>query len=746
MSRSRRTSTIDWLLGRPRPSRPDGALRQPVEGRPGTVGIACSGGGIRSAAFNLGALQVLRERGVFQSADYLSAVSGGSYIAASHAIVAQTSRDQLGSVPVYAAGSPEERWLRNHSTYMAPDATVKLRLALNLLYGLVSNLTMLWLGLFLIARPLGWVYQALHPELSDPGDPSVSFGTGTWAVVGGLALSAFLLLFAERMLDRRRAPAPAATAFLRAWSTRVVVAAAVAALLLVVVPFAVLALWEAGRSDLLGGVLRETLSALGFTGEGGASSVQLPVLVAALGAVVGLVTRSVRVASGVAGSRVGRALLPWAGSLLMSLLLVLPFLKWTKDAALSEDWATEIAWTLAALTGVVLHGLFTNINRTSMHPFYKERLCSAFATQRSSSTEAQELPYSVPIRLSSLDTSGHVPELVVCAAANVSQLDDVPPGRGCVSFTFSARECGAPALGAMIGTRYYELVVGARTLTLMGAVSVSGAALSPAMGRFTRPSLRLLLTLANVRLGIWVPNPARRDSWPPEEELGAGRHHRRQEAARAVRRRTSEPGPLFLVREILGRNRWDDRWLYVSDGGHWENLGLLELLRRGCTTLYVVDASGDAPDSFSTLGQAIALARTELGVEIELDPTTMVTDPETGWARCDHAVGTVRYPDGVTGTLGVVKLAVTVDAPWDVRAYKQKDPVFPLHSTIDQLYVDERFEAYRSLGRHTARNLLQAMADGGAGAVITLPDDIPPQEQRPLHPEARRRRSRTGTV
>src|SRR5262249_26766087 len=47
------------------------------------VGLALSGGGIRSAAFCLGSLQALYETGVLGRVDYLSTVSGGGYIGCS---------------------------------------------------------------------------------------------------------------------------------------------------------------------------------------------------------------------------------------------------------------------------------------------------------------------------------------------------------------------------------------------------------------------------------------------------------------------------------------------------------------------------------------------------------------------------------------------------------------------------------------------------------------------------------------
>ena len=44
------------------------------------LGLAFSGGGLRSATINLGVLQGLQEKGLLRKVDYLSCVSGGSYI------------------------------------------------------------------------------------------------------------------------------------------------------------------------------------------------------------------------------------------------------------------------------------------------------------------------------------------------------------------------------------------------------------------------------------------------------------------------------------------------------------------------------------------------------------------------------------------------------------------------------------------------------------------------------------------
>ncbi|MBI3082268.1 MAG: patatin-like phospholipase family protein, partial [Gemmatimonadetes bacterium] len=47
--------------------------------RRGKVGLACSGGGIRSATFCLGFFQGLAQHGLLRHVDYLSTVSGGGY-------------------------------------------------------------------------------------------------------------------------------------------------------------------------------------------------------------------------------------------------------------------------------------------------------------------------------------------------------------------------------------------------------------------------------------------------------------------------------------------------------------------------------------------------------------------------------------------------------------------------------------------------------------------------------------------
>jgi hypothetical protein len=236
-------------------------------------------------------------------------------------------------------------------------------------------------------------------------------------------------------------------------------------------------------------------------------------------------------------------------------------------------------------------------------------------------------------------------------------------------------------------------------------MAMSGAAISPSMGKMTKRPLTFLMALANVRLGVWVPNPR----W-------IGELQRRQE----LRLRYVRPRPFYLLCELLGLNRVNSKYLYITDGGHYENLGLVELLRRGCTEIYCLDASGVGADGaeFESIGEAVTLARGELGVEIEFgtpSPADMVPDEKTHFAKDDVVTAEIKFPsteegkEGVVGKLVYVRNAMTETVPWDVRAHHQADPRFPNNSTVDQLYTDQKFEAYRVLGSRAAKRATEAM-------------------------------------
>src|SRR4051794_13233726 len=230
----------------------------PVQGR---IGICCSGGGIRSAAYNLGALQVLQEEGVLQRADYVAAVSGGSYIAASYATVAAHSPPGVLDPPVYAAGSPEEQHLRNHSSYMAPGLGGQIRLLLRILLGLLVNLVFLGVVVLVAGRLLGWLYgDRPYPELEDRSATSIQFSWWAWAIpllplAAGLALAVPDLMKRLRNDERRQ--------WMEAWSARLIGIGLLAYVLLVALPWTLMWVRADGPATLFNSSSEELGAAKG---------------------------------------------------------------------------------------------------------------------------------------------------------------------------------------------------------------------------------------------------------------------------------------------------------------------------------------------------------------------------------------------------------------------------------------------------------------------------------------------------
>ena len=681
------------------------------------VGICCSGGGVRSASFNLGALQALQEAGVLGKAEYLASVSGGGYTAAAMTMVAGSGTDRVftdGCPPPFDPGSPEETYLRNRSSYLATGFTGKLRLVANLLRGLLVNVLVLGALLVGLGVVLGAITMGI--DLADGHDVGDAIETGRWwalAACGAVVVS--LLLY--RGVTRARS-APREDGELRAmrWAAR---GALVILALLVVAPWLVNYFDSVGKDEAW---LAEVVDAVvpgdpSTTKTGTGSLATILAIVAAVGVPAMLAGAARTVAKG-AGMVLARIVI-W---------LLVPLLALTVVVLVAGAWQNGVSATDLAVLGsaaliTVVAFTVADINAGSMHRFYKRRLSTAFALERvwrdpatgevcrdtkpeGATLDAVERVYDIPVRLSSAPHgevgNGHWPAWIACAAANVGEETVTPPGRNAVTFTFDPEWVGGPQVGYVPTTAYERMLgdVRGEDVTIPAAVAISGAALSPCMGTMTKPYLRMLLTLVNARLGVWLPSPRRVSE------------HTGDAPAKLLR-------PTFraLFKEMNGANRHDADFLYVTDGGHWENLGLVELLRRGCGTIYCIDASGDQEETFFTIGQAISMARSELGVEIGVRPDDMRPDPSdaSGYSKADHVVGTVKFtrmPDGgapVRGRIVFVKAQVTREAPWDVRAYKEKDPAFPNHSLMEQMFADQTFEAYRALGYHAATGAVASM-------------------------------------
>lgn len=222
-------------------------------------------------------------------------------------------------------------------------------------------------------------------------------------------------------------------------------------------------------------------------------------------------------------------------------------------------------------------------------------------------------------------------------------------------------------------------------------MAISGAAAAPNRGVTTVKSLVFIMTLLNIRLGYWLPNPriGGDPSWLERLKLRRG------------------PGPKYVLKEALGRVDERADFVNVSDGGHIENLGIYELLRRRCSVIVAVDGAADPSMSFNSLVKLQLYARLDMGIEIEIDLGPVRKNAE-GLSERRWAWGRIVYGPGEVGHLLYIKASVTGEELEYVRAYRASHPTFPHESTANQFFSETQFEAYRALGYQIGE---EALAD-----------------------------------
>ncbi|HZI19104.1 MAG TPA: patatin-like phospholipase family protein [Pyrinomonadaceae bacterium] len=263
-------------------------------------------------------------------------------------------------------------------------------------------------------------------------------------------------------------------------------------------------------------------------------------------------------------------------------------------------------------------------------------------------------------------------------------------------FSFSPLHSGCFRVGYRRSADYG----GPGGVSLGTAVAISGAAASSNMGYYTTsPVISILLTLFNVRLGWWLGNPG---------PAGADTYMLRS--------------PLYsispVVYEAFGMTNDRYRYVYLTDGGHFENLAVYEMVLRRCHLIFVSDGAEDREYRFGDLGNAVRKIRIDLGVPVEFPYMPIYAEPPAGKGGGMYwAIGRVRYTCLDSGTdaagrpvrdglLLYVKPAVYGDEPRDVLEYKKSFPAFPHQSTGDQFFDEPQFESYRALGSFIMERML----------------------------------------
>jgi hypothetical protein len=347
----------------------------------------------------------------------------------------------------------------------------------------------------------------------------------------------------------------------------------------------------------------------------------------------------------------------------------------------------ELVLLLAALgvTGLSMSFL-VNVNKFSLHGMYRTRLIRTFLGASRGKKERKPNPFT------GFDPADNVtmadlreiqrPLQVLNVTLNLVSTNRLAwQDRRAESFTISSLHCGSRDVGYRSSDEY------GAGISLGTAMTLSGAAVCPNQGAQSSPALSFLLTLFNARLGAWLGNPGH-----------AG--------ANTWRLRDPRLGPVPLLSEMFGRTTDNNPYVYLSDGGHFENLGVYEMVLRRCHYIVVSDADCDPEYSFEDLGNAIRKIRIDLGIPITFSSGPQMTREGQGRTNLHCAVATIDYRavdggDAKQGFLLYVKATLSGDEPMDVGNYGRAAEGFPHEATSDQWFSEAQFESYRALGLHS---------------------------------------------
>lgn len=348
------------------------------------------------------------------------------------------------------------------------------------------------------------------------------------------------------------------------------------------------------------------------------------------------------------------------------------------------DGGRDLVFLAVALSLIVLNRYLLNVNLTAPHGFYRDRLSYAyiFRTDAGGLVESND-----DLLLSKINGPGSkAPYHLINGTLNLQGAKNRSlRGRRGSTFLFSKCYIGSEYTG-YAKTADVERHDG--HLDLATAVAISGAAAAPNMGRTTVKPLVFVMSLLNIRLGYWLPNPAFMNG-----------------ASSAKRIRLGGIPPSLVWKEAVGALNASGPHVNVSDGGHIENLGLYGLLQRRCALIIVVDGEADPTMSFKGLVAVMRFARIDMGIDIDVTLGGLRHNDE-GLSLCSWVDGTIDYGGGETGKLVYIKLSVTGEEPAYVSSYRSHNAAFPHESTADQSFSEEQFEAYRALGEHIGRDVL----------------------------------------
>lgn len=714
--------------------------------------IVCSGGGIKSASFCLGGLQALNDAKLYTSSRSVVGVSGGGYMAAAFAVLRgreAAKRAAPGDAASTRLDIPTD-WVedfRRLTNYLASSGRVRYDLVASWLLGVVVNCLILLVAM----GTVGWIAMELGLAsglIAEGSGGSFDLNPApsrSWWLVFLLPIVLCCLGFAGFVILRwvRKTSFAANSTTDRGWRADPELGQ---------IKKRREGEWRQWRANIPSGlsavglvyavvVLLVPIVAVDMQGDSVLNWVQVKVI----GLVAGPIAYVMSIRSSFKGlapsvpTTLPSQVLAFVRTKLSPLIALILYLGAVFLAAavvdrflLTQDWTRHNLWVwLAFVAGVLAIRIIGTANQTSMYTFYRDRLRAAYLSGGPAPAEkTQEAAESRAMTLQWLERIKGEPKLVLCATANLRDQELLPTGRDGSSFVFGDRvgltDVFLPGGGSHplladytdSATRRQSKIPGTLTshsamlqrldrnleqrmstpldiasrLTVADAVAISGAAFAPLDARDSKTfgRYRVLLAMANLRLGVWLPNPYWVEAGVFPRTGWAHRIH-------AIDDWLDATSPYHVVQEAVGTPSVYSPHLYVTDGGHYDNLGLVEALRRRPAEIVVLDGSGDPEDSFPVMGNAMATARMDLGIEIDFRPGPMIRGtrrhPSQAWVTA-----TATYPDKATCTIIYVKSVLPAGASWDLQSYQKQHPDFPATSQNHEVFDEFDFEAFRQLG------------------------------------------------
>ena len=664
-------------------------------------GLALSGGGIRSASFCLGVMQALASKSKLQNFDYLSTVSGGGYIGGALSWLwlgkwkngkpskkFDTSKDNFPYGSGTRHSNPDKamdtdqaklmRHLRQNGKYLTPGNGLTIWSLLSVvLRGITMGFVTLLALTSLFFHLLYYTPVFEQGFLSKTLILDLGFG-GILFYLAALLLYGIFAVFFQRShpayLLRRR------------WE-KVIARIFIAAVLL-------LSLALVHELTVL---VSDKIEASG----------SLPAL---LGAIIAWYSQK--------SSKVNffkfipKSFLVYLGIIMMFFgLFVLAeqiALQMMRVNGVIAGYNAGLVYHLIVGLVVIVSAYLIPINKVSIHRYYRDRLMETFnpdveevlARSKYDTVVLASKANKTGMHECLADENNNMPYHII--NTNIILVESKIPkvkGRGGDNFILTPLYSGSNATG----WRKSEEFAGG-SITLPSAVAISGAAANAnagvaGSGLTMNPLISVLMSIFNLRLGYWTMNPQLKNKNLLAKDQSTNPNY-------------LNPG----IRGILGLETLseDADFIQLSDGGHFENLAVYELLRRHCRLIVCCDAEQDSDFVFASLSNLIEKARVDFGVKIEIAEEDLAklkyeqnSNGEIKFADQGYITADIIYPHGeAVGKLVYIKTTLPKGLPADVMGYKYTHNAFPDETTADQFFDEKQMEAYRMLGMNIAETMI----------------------------------------